>query len=266
MNESLQSSDTNTPTTPIPTQTQIMVNYGVLIQITLNILPVGIWDIGQWLGAPSVIVIDCGDARKIHNNFCDYQTAMMRQKQLYKMNNNNNNCGNNDDSLNEDKEEELTMKQYYLHHVMMVNFYEINPHYPTDILKFFSKKKKTSVLSDGKDEIINLFFDPSIGGTMKNEKTGELHWIFLSVTDTIAPTKLFLCLLRVDFVNVVPSLFRNFLLAQRIMKSMNRTPLSIPSILATTLTTTATIIQEQQFQHQKNSKDQNNSKSNEKKK
>ena len=192
-----------------------------------------IWDIAEWLGTPSVIVIDCSDTGKIYNNFCDYQIAMMRQKQLSKKNNNNNNGGNNnddrddDDSLQKDKAQEI---------------HPTNPHYPKDTItspmrmaiKFFGN---ASVLSDVKDEIIDLLFDPSIGGIMKNKNTslGESDWIFLSATDIIAwnvlHTKLSQRLSRVDVV--VPSLFCNFLLVERIVKSMNRTPLSIPNILAT---------------------------------
>ena len=146
-------------------------------------LPVSICDIAQWLGTPSVIVSDCSDAGKIYNTFRDYQVAMMRQKQLFKKNNNNNNeDSDNDDSLHDDKAEELN---FYDDETILFascddgELLPNNPDYPADILtsclassmkmeiKFFSK---TSVLSDVRDEIIDLLFDPSIGGTMKNKK------------------------------------------------------------------------------------------------
>lgn len=56
--------------------------------------------------------------------------------------------------------------------------------------------------------------------------------IFTAVTDTIAwnvlPKDLFQKLFRQDLL--VASLFRNFLLAERIMRSANCTPLSYPAL------------------------------------
>ncbi|KAJ6848266.1 regulatory-associated protein of TOR 2 isoform X1 [Iris pallida] len=69
------------------------------------------------------------------------------------------------------------------------------------------------------------------------EKTllGELNWIFTAVTDTIAwnvlPHDLFQRLFRQDLL--VASLFRNFLLAVRIMKTANCSPVSYPPLPST---------------------------------
>ena len=64
---------------------------------------------------------------------------------------------------------------------------------------------------------------------------GELNWIFTAITDTIAwntlPRDLFQKLFRQDLL--VASLFRNFLLAERIMRSYDCTPMSHPSLPAT---------------------------------
>ncbi|KAI3964399.1 hypothetical protein MKX01_028734 [Papaver californicum] len=61
---------------------------------------------------------------------------------------------------------------------------------------------------------------------------GELNWIFTAVTDTIAwkvlPHDLFQRLFRQDLL--VSSLFRNFLLAERIMCSANCSPISHPML------------------------------------
>jgi regulator-associated protein of mTOR len=62
----------------------------------------------------------------------------------------------------------------------------------------------------------------SLPGTPHARKSpfGELNWIFTAITDTIAwstlPTSLFHKLFRQDLL--VASMFRNFLLAQRIMR------------------------------------------------
>ncbi|KAM7463906.1 hypothetical protein LguiA_032027 [Lonicera macranthoides] len=73
-----------------------------------------------------------------------------------------------------------------------------------------------------------------IPGRQTDRKTllGELNWIFTAVTDTIAwnvlPHDLFQRLFRQDLL--VASLFRNFLLAERIMRSANCSPVSHPML------------------------------------
>ncbi|OVA17236.1 WD40 repeat [Macleaya cordata] len=76
-----------------------------------------------------------------------------------------------------------------------------------------------------------------IPGRQNDRKTllGELNWIFTAVTDTIAwnvlPHDLFQRLFRQDLL--VASLFRNFLLAERIMRSANCSPISHPMLPST---------------------------------
>ncbi|XP_008245459.1 PREDICTED: regulatory-associated protein of TOR 1 [Prunus mume] len=73
-----------------------------------------------------------------------------------------------------------------------------------------------------------------IPGRQNDRRTllGELNWIFTAVTDTIAwnvlPHDLFQRLFRQDLL--VASLFRNFLLAERIMRSANCSPISHPML------------------------------------
>ncbi|KAF8007708.1 hypothetical protein BT93_K1645 [Corymbia citriodora subsp. variegata] len=73
-----------------------------------------------------------------------------------------------------------------------------------------------------------------IPGCPDDRKTplGELTWILTAVTDTIAwnvlPHDLFQRLFRQDLL--VASLFRNFLLAERIMRSANCSPISHPAL------------------------------------
>ncbi len=76
-----------------------------------------------------------------------------------------------------------------------------------------------------------------ITGDLKDRRTplGELNWIFTAVTDTIAwssfPREIFNRLFRQDLL--VAALFRNFLLAQRIMSTYHCTPMSIPELPTT---------------------------------
>ncbi|XP_035826281.1 regulatory-associated protein of mTOR [Aplysia californica] len=73
-----------------------------------------------------------------------------------------------------------------------------------------------------------------IPGQISDRRTmlGELNWIFTAITDTIAwnslPRDLFQKLFRQDLL--VASLFRHFLLAERIMRSYNCVPISNPQL------------------------------------
>lgn len=62
-----------------------------------------------------------------------------------------------------------------------------------------------------------------------------MNWIFTAITDAIAwnvlPSPLFQRLFRQDLL--VASMFRNFLLADRILRSLNCTPMSYPSLPST---------------------------------
>jgi regulator-associated protein of mTOR len=74
----------------------------------------------------------------------------------------------------------------------------------------------------------------AIPGKENDRKTplGELNWIFTAVTDSIAwnilPKPLFQRLFRQDLL--VASMFRNFLLADRILRSLDCTPQSHPPL------------------------------------
>ena len=73
-----------------------------------------------------------------------------------------------------------------------------------------------------------------IPGKETDRKTprGELNWIFTAITDSIAwntlPRALFQQLFRQDLL--VASLFRNFLLADRVLRSLGCTPQSLPRL------------------------------------
>nr|XP_023507607.1 regulatory-associated protein of mTOR isoform X12 [Equus caballus] len=81
---------------------------------------------------------------------------------------------------------------------------------------------------------VTLDLIEKIPGRLNDRRTplGELNWIFTAITDTIAwnvlPRDLFQKLFRQDLL--VASLFRNFLLAERIMRSYSCTPVSSPRL------------------------------------
>ncbi|KAK9759665.1 Target of rapamycin complex 1 subunit kog1 [Basidiobolus ranarum] len=74
-------------------------------------------------------------------------------------------------------------------------------------------------------------------GKLSDRRTplGELNWIFTAITDTIAwsvlPHDLFKKYFRQDMM--VAAMLRNFLLADRIMRSYNCTPMSMPPLPST---------------------------------
>jgi regulator-associated protein of mTOR len=114
----------------------------------------------------------------------------------------------------------------------------MNPEFPADLftaclttpikiaLRWFATR---SMLTHVSAEMID-----DIPGRLNDRKTplGELNWIFTAITDTIAwnvlPRDLFQKLFRQDLL--VASLFRNFLLAERILRSVNCTPMSKPRL------------------------------------
>ncbi|KAH9309834.1 hypothetical protein KI387_037745, partial [Taxus chinensis] len=177
-------------------------------------IPLSVYELEAWLGTPSIYVFDCSAAGMIVNAFLERPewgsgispAAAMKDCILLAA------CGAD----------------------------EILPQsakFPADIftsclttpikiaLRWFCSR---SLLRDSFD---SKLID-EIPGRQIDRKTllGELNWIFTAVTDTIAwnvlPRELFQRLFRQDLL--VASLFRNFLLAERIMRSANCIPVSFP--------------------------------------
>ena len=77
----------------------------------------------------------------------------------------------------------------------------------------------------------------ALPGDVTDRRTphGEMNWVYTTITDTIAwsvlPRAMFLRLFRQDLM--VASLFRNFLLADRIMRAYSCTPMSFPAMPTT---------------------------------
>eukprot|EP00079_Xenopus_tropicalis_P030797 XP_012827011.1 PREDICTED: regulatory-associated protein of mTOR isoform X5 [Xenopus tropicalis] len=117
----------------------------------------------------------------------------------------------------------------------------MNPDLPADLftsclttpikiaLRWFCMQKSVRLVPG-----VTLDLIEKIPGRLNDRRTplGELNWIFTAITDTIAwnvlPRDLFQKLFRQDLL--VASLFRNFLLAERIMRSYNCSPVSSPRL------------------------------------
>ncbi|CAI0423966.1 unnamed protein product [Linum tenue] len=178
-------------------------------------IPLPISDLDSWLKTPSIYVFDCSAAGIIVNAFIE----------LHDLNASASSGATRDCILLAACEAHETLPQ--------------SPEFPADVftsclttpikmaLRWFCTR---SLLHDSLDySLID-----QIPGRQNDRKTllGELNWIFTAVTDTIAwnvlPHDLFQRLFRQDLL--VASLFRNFLLAERIMRSANCSPISHPML------------------------------------
>ncbi|KAF5189076.1 Regulatory-associated protein of tor, partial [Thalictrum thalictroides] len=185
-------------------------------------IPLPVSDLDSWLRTPSIYVIDCSAAGMIVNAFIERQD-----------------WGSSSSSGSSGS----TLKDCIL--LGACEAHESLPQsaeFPADVftsclttpikmaLKWFCSR---SLLRD----TINHSLIDRIPGRQNDRKTllGELNWIFTAVTDTIAwnvlPHDLFQRLFRQDLL--VASLFRNFLLAERIMRSANCSPVSYPMLPST---------------------------------
>ncbi|KAK1270551.1 Regulatory-associated protein of TOR 1 [Acorus gramineus] len=180
-------------------------------------IPLPISDLDSWLKTPSIYVFDCSSAGLIVSAFTERQDG-----------NSSGASSTKDCILLAACEAHETLPQ--------------SDKFPADLftsclttpikmaLRWFCSR---SLLHD---EINHTLID-KIPGRQNDRKTllGELNWIFTAVTDTIAwnvlPHDLFQRLFRQDLL--VASLFRNFLLAERIMRSANCSPVSFPALPST---------------------------------
>ncbi|ORY09191.1 raptor N-terminal caspase like domain-domain-containing protein [Clohesyomyces aquaticus] len=189
-------------------------------------IPLSLYDLQSWIGAPSLFVYDCSDAGLIISNFnkfaekhqAEYEEAQRRDPSVESV--------DFGDCIHlaacREKESLPT-----------------NPELPADIF--------TSCLTDPITMAVRFFILQNplptdikirdahhIPGKVSERRTpiGELNWIFTAITDTIAwnslSKPLFKKLFRQDLM--VAALFRNFLLAQRIMRTYHCHPVCHPEI------------------------------------
>ncbi|EPS67272.1 hypothetical protein M569_07504, partial [Genlisea aurea] len=178
-------------------------------------IPLPVSDLDSWLKTPSIYVFDCSAAGVIVRAFMELQDcsasssgSSMRDCILLAA------CGAHE-----------TLPQ--------------SAEYPADIFtSCLTTPIKMALRWFCSRSLLHESFEYSlidrIPGRQTDRKTllGELNWIFTAVTDTIAwnvlPHDLFQRLFRQDLL--VASLFRNFLLAERIMRSANCSPISYPML------------------------------------
>lgn len=189
-------------------------------------IPISLYDLQSWLGAPSLFVYDCSDAGNILSNF----TRFIEKHEA-----------ENAEAKAKDPNAQVTSYSdcIQLAACSSKETLPMNPDLPADLftcclttpieiaIRFF-------VLQNPLPSQLSPDHAMKIPGRLQERRTplGELNWIFTAITDTIAwntlPRPLFKRLFRQDLM--VAALFRNFLLSQRIMRVHQCHPQSSPAL------------------------------------
>nr|XP_015211492.1 PREDICTED: regulatory-associated protein of mTOR [Lepisosteus oculatus] len=196
-------------------------------------IPLSIYDLQTWMGSPSIFVYDCSNAGIIVKSF--KQFALQREQELEVA------AINPNHPLAQMPLPPSMKNCIQLAACEASELLPMNPDLPADLftsclttpikiaLRWFCMQKSARLVPG-----VTLDLIEKIPGRLNDRRTplGELNWIFTAITDTIAwnvlPRDLFQKLFRQDLL--VASLFRNFLLAERIMRSYNCTPVSSPRL------------------------------------
>ncbi|EOD44046.1 regulatory associated protein-mtor [Neofusicoccum parvum] len=189
-------------------------------------IPISLYDLQSWLGAPSLFVYDCSDAGLIIQNFNKFAE---KHEQEYV------------DSLRRDPNAEIHDFSDCIHLAACREKETLptNPDLPADVFTSclttpIEMAVRFFILQNPLPTGITLQDAANIPGRVSERRTpiGELNWIFTAITDTIAwnslSKPLFKKLFRQDLM--VAALFRNFLLAQRIMRVYHCHPQCYPEI------------------------------------
>uniref|UniRef100_UPI00358F8B59 regulatory-associated protein of mTOR isoform X2 n=1 Tax=Myxine glutinosa TaxID=7769 RepID=UPI00358F8B59 len=196
-------------------------------------IPLSIYDLQTWMGSPSIFVYDCSNAGIIVKSF--KQFSLQREQELEV-------AAISPSHPLAQVPLPPSMKDCIQLAACEANqLLPMNPELPADLftsclttpikiaLRWFCGQQSGKLVSG-----VTLDLIEKIPGRLNDRRTplGELNWIFTAITDTIAwnvlPRDLFQKLFRQDLL--VASLFRNFLLAERIMRSYHCTPISSPRL------------------------------------
>jgi regulator-associated protein of mTOR len=208
---------------PLPTQSgEIWVfnrNY-------TQYIPVSLYDLQAWLGAPSLYVFDCSHAGNIIQSFDRFVEKHEAE------------------NIELRQQDPTAQLQSYSDNILLAacrktESLPTNPDLPADLF--------TSCLTSPIEMSLTFFILenplPSnltkedalrVPGRLQERRSpiGELNWIFTAITDTIAwnllPRPIFKKLFRQDLM--VAALFRNFLLSERIMRAHGCHPMSMPAL------------------------------------
>ncbi|KAI0192781.1 raptor N-terminal caspase like domain-containing protein [Astrocystis sublimbata] len=189
-------------------------------------IPISLYDLQLWLQSPTVFVWDCSEAGNILTNYPRFVEKHQEEEEA---------------AAAADPNYEKAKYDSYLHLAAcgVKENLPTNPLLPADLftaclttpiemaLWFFVLQNplKTNLTPERAKKL---------PGRLQERRTplGELNWIFTAITDTIAwtslPRQLFRKFFRQDLM--VAALFRNFILAQRIMMVYGCHPQSYPAL------------------------------------
>ncbi|XP_071567767.1 regulatory-associated protein of mTOR isoform X2 [Temnothorax nylanderi] len=196
-------------------------------------IPLSVYDLQTWMGAPSIYVYDCSNAGIIVESFQQFADQHEKEYEMEKQQNRATGVT-------------CPAAPCYKNCIQLAacaanQILPMNPNLPADIftsclttpikiaIRWFAMQPTSKLVPN-----ISLDLIDKIPGQLTDRRTmlGELNWIFTAITDTIAwntlPRDLFQRLFRQDLL--VASLFRNFLLAERILRSYDCTPVSSPKL------------------------------------
>ncbi|KAG7303144.1 hypothetical protein JYU34_013176 [Plutella xylostella] len=194
-------------------------------------IPLSMYDLQSWMGAPSLYVYDCSNAGVIVDNFKIFADQHERDYELQKSK-----AGTGTPPPLVSYAACLQLGACAAGQALPAH-----PELPADLftaclttpvkmaVRWFVLRSTTRVTPTNVHDLID-----KIPGQVTDRRTmlGELNWIFTAITDTIAwnslAPELFQQLFRADLLTA--SLCRNFLLADRIMRCYNCTPVSSPAL------------------------------------
>ncbi|CCJ28421.1 unnamed protein product [Pneumocystis jirovecii] len=193
-------------------------------------IPISLYDLQTWLGSPCLYVYDCSAAGNIlinFNKFAEQRDAEAQKQHAF------------DSSI---PLPPLQKESIQLAACGPKEWLPMNPDLPADLFTCCLTSPieiavRWFVLQNPFLSNITIDMVMKIPGHLQDRRTplGELNWIFTAITDSIAwnilPKPLFKKLFRQDLM--VAALFRNFLLAERIMRVHQCHPMSYPSLPAT---------------------------------
>jgi regulator-associated protein of mTOR len=189
-------------------------------------IPLSLYDLQSWIGAPSLFVYDCSDAGLIISNFNKFAEKHQSEYEEARRRDPNVDYVDFSDCIHlaacREKESLPT-----------------NPELPADVFTScltdpITMAVRFFILQNPLPSSISIRDAHNIPGKVSERRTpiGELNWIFTAITDTIAwnslSKPLFKKLFRQDLM--VAALFRNFLLAQRVMRVYHCHPVCHPEI------------------------------------
>jgi len=208
--------------------------------------PVAICELRGWLGDPAIYVLDCSGAGVLISHLVDNVALKAGAGAGTPGRGSFFDQGGSQFLNTSMSQQHFTMEgpTIVLAACKADEVLPMDPNYPADLftcclttpidiaIRWFILQNPYSMLD------VNPDLAGNIPGKDSDRKTprGELNWIFTAITDTIAwttlPSKTFQKMFRQDLL--VASLFRDYLLARRIMKSFGCTPQSWPLLPDTT--------------------------------